>query len=460
MVGEKKDYSLETESVVVERAQELVGKSLRELYGDAVGRRKGKGAFGQLIEQLHFGYDPNPSPEVDFPVAGLELKATGAVPTRSGWAAKERLVLSNINYFQIASEEDFETSTFYLKNARLLVVVYYWRANCSPIEYRILGVGVIDIEEMDPTDRAIIQDDWRKIREAIIQGRAHELSEGDTTYLKATRKGAGTGLDDRKQPFNVLPAPNRAFSYRQSFLTRLMRPFVEGARVPKPGDEQPVVQDPLSLRERTFDDLVLGRFERFKGRTVDDIAAEVAPDLNRQAKGYYAALARRMLGVTSRRIEEFEKAEIIMKTVRVGRSGRPKEAMSFPAFRYRELVEQEWLDSDLREDLSKRFLFVFYRVDKDRVWFHHAAFWAMPETVLDGEVKRVWEETVERIKCGRAHDLPGSSESPVAHVRPHGRNAADTDETPLGRHLTRKSFWLNASYIGEIFQATAKAEDD
>lgn len=455
-MGVTKDYSNAPEHEVVDRAKELVGKTLRGLYGNEFAPPRGKGAFGQLLEQMHFGYAPNSLPEVDFPTANLELKATGAVRRNSGWFAKERLVLSNINYSQLVEEGAFESSSFYSKNARLLIVVYFWTADTSPFDLRVIGVGVVDIEELDAADRAIIEDDWQTIRNAVRAGRAHELSEGDTMYLKATRKGAGTGLDDRRQPFSLVPAPNRAFSFRQSFLTRLIQPLVDGARIAKAVDEQALVTDRIHLKPSTFDELVLEKLEPFRGRTVENIMLEVGPELNRRAKGFYADLARRMLGVITKRIAEFDKAEIVMKTVRVNESGVPREHMSFPAFKYRDLVRQEWLDSDLREALSKRFLFMFYEQIDDEVTFHHAAFWAMPETVLDGEVKRVWDTTVNRIRSGRANELPKSTESDVAHVRPHGRNALDTDETPQGRQLIKKSFWLNNRYISKIFKSTAR----
>jgi len=43
-----------------------------------------------------------------------------------------------------------------------------------------------------------------------------------------------------------------------------------------------------------------------------------------------------------------------------------------------------------------------------------------------------------------------SSESSVAHVRPHARNAKDTELTPQGEQLVKKSFWLNQKYIAKI----------
>lgn len=456
-VGQNKDYSTESEAVVVAHARTLVGRTLRDLYGDDVDPVRGKGAFGQLVELVHFGYEPNTVPGPDFRVARLELKATGAERKSMGWRAKERLVLSNINYRGLAEETDFRASTFYLKNARLLIVVYHWVAGQGPSDYRVVGVGVVEIDLLDPSDRAIIEDDWEKIRLAVIQGRAHELSEADTNYLKATRKGAGTGRDDRSQPNSSIPAPNRAYSFKQSFLTRLIQPFLAAQPGPR-ADEASIVLDARQLQAKTFDDLVLDRFRRFTGHTVEEIVAVVDPTLNRQAKGFYADLARRMLDVKTRRIEEFEKADVVMKIVRVKGNGQPAEAMSFPAFRYRDLASQTWMESDLRELLTKRFLFVFFREASGTIRFHHATFWAMPETLLDGEVRQVWEDTVDRIASGRSERLPGSSGSSVLHVRPHARNAADTDLTPSGQRLVKQSFWLNRGFIGGIFHMSAKAE--
>lgn len=42
-----------------------------------------------------------------------------------------------------------------------------------------------------------------------------------------------------------------------------------------------------------------------------------------------------------------------------------------------------------------------------------------------------------------------SSESRVAHVRPHGRNSNDKLPLPDGRMMTKQCFWLNGSYIAQ-----------
>ena len=65
--------------------------------------------------------------------------------------------------------------------------------------------------------------------------------------------------------------------------------------------------------------------------------------------------------------------------------------------------------------------------------FKGVRFWNMSFQDLD-EVRTVWERTVqviregvalERTPKGMANNLPKASESRVAHVRPHGRDASD-----------------------------------
>ena len=79
-------------------------------------------------------------------------------------------------------------------------------------------------------------------------------------------------------------------------------------------------------------------------------------------------LARRMIGVRGKKIEEFEKAEISMKTIQLRGDGMPKEDMSFPTFKFLEVIEEDWeatadddrAESSFKTQLQRRFLFVVY----------------------------------------------------------------------------------------------------
>mgnify|MGYP001337438613 CR=1 FL=1 len=86
---------------IQKHANKLVNKSIRQSYPNLISNvncnQKNKGLLGQLVELYHFGKLPNRNQEADFPEAGLELKVTGLLDNK----AKERLVLSVINYHKI-----------------------------------------------------------------------------------------------------------------------------------------------------------------------------------------------------------------------------------------------------------------------------------------------------------------------------------------------------------------------
>ena len=455
------DFRHEPEGVVVAHARRLIGRTLRELYGDSPDQRSGKGAFGQLVEQLHFGYAPNSDVSRDLETAALELKATGVVPSgTSRWRAKERLVLNIIDYMALPGETAYRGSAFFMKNARILLVVYEWAVNHGPLDHRVNLVHVLDLDTLPPKDQMVIEDDWFTIRRFVAQGRAHELSEGHTNYLVAARKGAGRGRDLRSQPCSVEPAQQRAYSLKATFISRLLvDAYDTQARQRLEASQAPLLRDDDVEAGRSIEEAVSSRMARFVGHSDVAIQESIAPDLNRRAKGYHATLVRRMLGVTTHAVEEFEKADVTLKVVRVQPNGRPRESVSFPAFRYQDLARQTWRTSALRTQLSRRFLFAFFMYRDGVLHFERASFWTMPVRTLEFEARRVWVETVRRVRTGRANALPDSSFSDTVHVRPHARNSMDTDVTPQGQQVVKKSFWLNASYVGEVFQATATTKE-
>ena len=167
--------------------------------------------------------------------------------------------------------------------------------------------------------------------------------------------------------------------------------------------------------------------------------------------------------------EEFLKANIISKTVRIEGNGRIKESMSFPAFKYMDLITQEWETSDLREALeSTKYLFFVFKKENDEYVFKGIKLWNMPELIIDTEVQTMWKRTVDTIKSGnivknisngfRETNFPGASENKVCHVRPHARDAMDTYPLPIADKLTgsteytKHCFWINNIYISEILK--------
>lgn len=434
-------YDKSSVQSILEYAQRLTGRSLAEMefIPKEIANFKNKGDLGSLVEAFYFRHTPGNFSGPDFLEAGLELKTTGVVSGKDGtFRAKERLVLTMINYEELA-EEEWETSSFMRKCSLMLVLFYLYDPDRPVIDRRF----VIDpyLFELVKHDWQVIKRDWEAIREKVIQGKAHELSEGDTYYLGACRKGPGGQSEPlKRQPNSGVGAPARAFSFKTKFVNSWIQieQRAREADVPNDGD---------------LGNYLLENFSSFQNWTVAEIA-EYFSQGPREAsnKGYHRKLAVNMLDRGGRSVRDLDKAEIEMKTVRLNRSGTPRESMSFPGFTFFELGEQSWEDSSFCAKLDKKFLFVVFQPDSDGVErFVGAKLWNMPyEDRL--EAQRVWEDTKRRVQID-ACDLPGLLESSVAHVRPKGRDGNDKIPTPQGTLHLRQAFWLNARYVSKVLSA-------
>ncbi len=422
-------------------AKLLTGKTLDEAVTlpHSVANSKNKGDLGRLVE-AHFFELPPTNSGIDFPEAGLELKTTGLVQNKDGeYRAKERLVLTMVNYVDIV-QESWTKSVLYLKCKLMLILFYKYEKGSASIDQRfVLDPKLYKISE---NDEAVIRRDWEVLREKVKEGKAHEISEGDTYYLGACRKGAGGPKETpQEQPFSKTAAKARAFSFKPSYMNRIIKGHVEG-------------ESSLGVSETlTFEDATTERFQSYLGLSIDEISARLG--LSRSGagnKGFTRQLAVRILVGEGLDVPELEKAGIELKTIRVKKSGSPREAMSFPGFKYLEIVNQDWEDSSFFDKLESRFLFIVFQEDEEGIErLTKVFYWNMPyEDRI--EAQRVWEDTKYRVGVN-AGDLPKSSESHVAHVRPKAKNASDTIPTPQGTMLVKKCFWLNRDYVSSILQS-------
>lgn len=432
-------YDKKSAKSIYEFSLQLTGKSLAEVVElpPDIENSRNRGDLGSLIERYFFKHIPQSNIGPDFPEAGLELKTTGVLQKSDGkYKPKERLVLGMINFDKIV-KEDWLTSSIYGKCKKMLILFYLYSKD-TPVSLRKFVIPPF-LYEIPPNDLPVIKRDWESIRTKILEGKAHELSEGDTFFLGACRKGTG-GTKEllRSQPFSDIPAKSRAFAFKQNYLEHLIQ-----------GHEDNIESIGVS-QEMDFQRATEARFSPFLGKSIEQISS----DLNhfkksRNQKGFHRELAIRILAAGGARVIELEKAGIEMKTVRLQKNGRPKESMSFPGFDFMEILGQEWDETNFFEKIERKFLFVVFRKDdigEERL--EKVGYWNMPyEDRLEAE--RVWLETRKRVALN-AHDLPGMSESRVAHVRPKARNGNDKAITPQGDYRTKQCFWLNARYIGEV----------
>lgn len=442
------DRIYKTKEEVLARGRAAIGLSLKEI--DTTNRLKtGKGAIGSVLEESWFGYSINSESQPDFAEAGVELKVTPYIYTKKGLRAKERLVCNIINYME-EYKRTFSTSSFWTKCNTMLLMSYEHKSGISKGDFTIDEATLFSF----PTeDLLIIEKDWETIVGKIKAGKAHELSEGDTLYLGACTKGA-TAASVRQQPFSELPAKQRAFSLKQSYMTYVLNSYIFGNKT-----DEHIIKDPSLLKEQSFEEFILSKIRPYFGKTQSELLDEF--NLNTTAKNTNELLLSRMLGVTGHlsATEEFQKANIIPKTIRVNLNGSITESMSFPVFNFKKIISEEWEDCEFKTMLEQtKFLFVVFKYNASQeLVFQNLKFWNIPEKDLD-EVKIVWEKTVNIIKQGvefrtvgkrTFNNLPKASENRVSHVRPHARNANDTLELPDGRHMPKQCFWLNNTYIRE-----------
>jgi hypothetical protein len=161
-------------------------------------------------------------------------------------------------------------------------------------------------------------------------------------------------------------------------------------------------------------------------------------------------------------IEEFEKANIKVKTIRIEADDKIIESISFEQFKYLDIISQSWDNSDFKNLLEQKFLFIFYKDIKGERVLQKVKFWNMPYNDLQ-EARKVWLHTKRLIIKGeivkevkkniRKTNFLGKSDNRVSHVRPHATNSKDTYPLPVKDKVTREKeytkhcFWLNNTYV-------------
>lgn len=441
-VMQKADFNLtydkNSAKSIYEYSLKLEGKSLSEVADIPAEllNESNKGNLGSLVETYFFKHSPPNDRNPDFSEAGVELKVTGVKKGIKGnYRAKERLVLTMIDYTHLA-KETWDTSHLLHKCRKMLIMFNIFDEKLSVIDRRFNPKPILF--EIKDGDLEIIKKDWEIIRRKVLDGKAHEISEGDTYFLAACRKGAGGPNEAlRKQPFSDVLAQSRAFSLKPSFINYLLSNTKDMPR--------------LDLGMESNFELALGHlFDPFIGKPVQEIARtlDIKGSLKLD-KAFNRKIAEKIVTSDGKEFSELIKAGIVMKTIRINKNNRAKESMSFPAFNFKEMLNENWEDSKFYQNIENKFLFVIFKIDENNVEsLHKIKLWNMSFEDRQ-EAKIVWEKTKERLAIN-SRDFPSIKDSEVAHVRPKARNGRDLAITPQGEMQLKQCFWLNSRYITRV----------
>jgi DNA mismatch repair protein MutH len=440
------DYRTASEEQILAKASELRGRLLGTLPGarfTAATGATGRAEVGHAIEH-YFGIPPNPSPLPDFPGAGIELKVLPLRRTGRGLAVKERTVISQIDYLKLM-EQTWATASV-RKKLRILFV-FFEHLDGMPKE--AFPIHDVLLWQPDARTNLLLQADWERVSQKVRQGKAHELSESDGAIMGPCTKGA-SGASVRRQPFGDAPAKSRAWALKPSFTWSLYVGATERRA------SESVLTSLAPDAARTFEQKLSGRFEPFVGQTIGQ-AGQILSIPASDSKSYAAAVVRRIFGVKSfrARIIEFEEMGLTPRITRVRADLMPYEATSFPAFRYLSLLEEAWDDSDLLARLEYM-LFVpvlgeAKATPQTDCTIGRPVFWRPTANELE-LIRREWEQYRLEIELGSADRLTPAADTIAIHVRPHARNALDTDEAPGVGPIVKKSFWLNKPFVQRILR--------
>ena len=464
-------YNHTSKESILEYAQKLLGKSLRDLHPEANSLNTGKGRMGQCVEKYHFEYEPNSEAEADFAEAGVELKCTPMKKNSDGsMVSKERLVLNIIDYVKEA-QATFATSSFWHKNQLLLLMFYMHEQGIDVVD---MIFRIVRLWSFPDVDKKIIEDDWKKLHWKMANGLAHEISEGDTLYLGACTKGSVAGAQMREQYVKGAPkAQQRAYSLKSRYLNtiildslrhnemcnnlyisesqkkRIKQTLLESTNIVNSLDEY--------KEEETFEQLVERRFATYYGKNIYEIEKATGFPISSSPKAISNSVIHAILGIKTKKISEFEKANLQQKSIRLESNGTLKESMVFSQINYVDIVkEEEWENSVLYDILTHRFLFVVFRKscdnDNKKAILEKVFFWTMPYKDL-GVAREFWLDTKKKIADDVFDDFWKLSDHKICHVRPKAKNNNDKMPTPSGKTVTKKGYWLNAEYILGIVNA-------
>ena len=451
---------------LISEIDKYTNKTFQEIdINNRLSNPKNKGRLGNIIEEGIFGYPINSDPSSDFDYLGVELKTTGLRKTKNGFTAKERLTLCALNYFDVL-KETFEESHVYNKNKELFIVLYEYINDLPYSRFPILkGLDFkIPLEDLK-----IIKEDYNKIRNLIQSGNAHLLTESITNYLCACTAGSGHGKTV-PQPNNTLfQAKVRKFAFKRSYLDEIIKK--------NHGEDLQKIfnKSELDLSKNGFEDTILRKLNKFKGKSIKQICAELNIKFNESKLDMYSYAISKIFNVSNiNKTSEFTKANICSKTIRVQTSGCIKESISFPYFSFMEIANTTWETSQLYNIIeTTKFLFnIFQQTSKDGNYIYQGSFfYTFPIIEANIEGEKVFKKTKEILLSGSIvkeikklknnktkllTNFPHPKDSKMFHVRPHGKNSFDSSPLPIKdkltneQHFTKQCFWINSSYLKQI----------
>ena len=428
-----------TEAIKGKTFNEIDSEHLLENTTDLKGN---KGVLGQVVETGFYKYPINTDPRADFDKIGVELKVTGYKKSKKGKkSAKERVSLSRIDFNKIVNEE-YEYSKLIYKNKKILFIWYFYEKGKDIGDFLITDYQLYDMGQ----DEETIKNDFYIIKQKVKDGRAHELSESDTSYLGACTK-ARTSKDRTKQPYSAILAKPRAYSLKNSYMTGILNSI-----------DSIVVNDTNEFK--TVEEYVLAKLRPYIGKSQLEILEEITGQTYKEKipKNLNKMITDKIIGKDDELEEKhdlFKKTSFIIKNSPITPKGKYRERMSFRNLTLSEF-EDTWEDSYWK-------LFFDETTILNILWKEPKSGSKNGERILEG-VNRISfndddldsieksynmvKETIEKENISLL-PYPNSFENQILEIGPKGQKSDDAYNTFFNKDVTKTCFFLNKEILFE-----------
>lgn len=342
---------------------------------------------------------------------------------------------------QIINEE-FEFSRLLFKNKKILIIWYKYKENTNYADMEIIDFQLYDLGQ----DEEIIKNDFYIIKDMVLKGEAHNISEGQTSYLGACTKAA-TSANRTMQPNSTELAKPRAFCLKNSYMTGIFRILLFGKQI------NTEVADFKTIEEYVFNIL-----KHYIGKTQLEIYNMITGEnyTNRIPKNISKMISDRLIGKDSEledKNELFKKTTYVIKNLPIYSNKEPVERMSFRNLKISEF-EKDWEESNWKQYFEEVSLLVICYEAKDK-------------TIKNGyrtlkEIKTIsfTDEDLELLKQGyemvqqaiKKNDItllpyPNSYKNQIIEIAPKGVKGDDAYKNFFKNDTTKTAFMLSKSFL-------------
>ena len=529
-VTEDRKYSSE---FVVNLLEGVKGKTLGEVDSSHQFDRTEKsdkitGIAGDVIEQSVFGYERDSDQECDIEIDGVltELKTTGVRVAKADKArargkvgdayniylgAKEGISITGVT-FEPTYQKDFETSHFWEKSERLLIVFYEYRSyEVVPASaYRRFPIVDYCFNVFSEEEKQKLRNDWEIVRDYLQevystydnQAERNEHLIGFTHVLRPNlllielvpgfkRKVGKTTISYQKPRYRL----------KQTFVDYIVRGHFAKTRA----EDKTKLRTPFSSFAE-LDKRCHSLSALYAGKTLSELKESLNIDTDITTKDFASKCVLRMFEASCKRlnqISDFTKAGIIAKTITITPNGGRTEDMKLKHIDFEEWADRDvdFMDSEVYSYFCEHsFLCPVFcergitqrkkydnpedqRKEDERVateigrtTFEGFKRFSFDEDFLENEVKRTWNDSRRLIYSNQlvweydydkdgnrilnnsgsfqgAPNFPKSTDYKV-FFRGGANDSRDDAKTECvnGIRMLPQFFWLKGSYIAEKLQ--------